>query len=88
MTAFDCYGAACTPPAPPAAFPKLETATELDMAAARKSVRRYLADMENTLECLDAAHEDHAHALAVDDMEKTAAKFNALVQAFRARQKT
>jgi hypothetical protein len=87
LTAFSCLGAVCIPPPAPRGFPSPETATEQEIATVRIAVKRYLADMENTLECFDAAHQDYAHNMAVDDMERTAAKFNALLRAFRTHQK-
>jgi hypothetical protein len=44
--------------------------------------------MEAALKCFDAEHNDTAHNTAVDDMQKTATKFNTVLRAFKARQKT
>jgi hypothetical protein len=79
---------ACHGPSAPTSFPEPSTATEQDILAAQQSVKQYLTDMESALKCLDAAHNDQAHDMAVDDMQKTAAKFNVVLRAFRARQKT
>ena len=57
------------------------------MIAAQQSVKLYLLEMESALRCMEAAHNDHAHDVAVDDMQKTAAKFNTMLRAFKARQK-
>jgi hypothetical protein len=78
----------CQSPAPPTAFPEPSTANERDILAAQDSVKKYLTDMEAVLKCMDAAHNDRAHNLAVDDMRQVAAKFNTLLRAFRARQQT
>jgi hypothetical protein len=78
----------CQSPAPPSAFPEPSTATERDILAAQDSVKKYLTDMESVLKCMDAAHNDHARNLAVDDMQHVAAKFNTVLRAFRARQQT
>jgi hypothetical protein len=79
---------ACHGPSAPAAFPEPSTATEQEILAAQQSVKQYLTDMESELKCMDAQHNDHGHDVAVDDMQKTAAKFNVVLRAFRARQKT
>jgi hypothetical protein len=77
----------CHGPSAPSNFPEPATATEQDILAAQQSVKQYLTDMEATLKCFDAAHNDSAHNMAVDDMQRTAAKFNTVLRAFRARQK-
>jgi len=78
---------ACHVPGAPASFPDATTATEQDILAAQQSVKQYLSDMESALKCMDAAHNDVAHNNAIDDMQKTAAKFNTVLRAFKARQK-
>jgi hypothetical protein len=78
----------CHGPSAPASFPEPTTATEQDILAAQQSVKQYLTDMESVLKCMDAAHNEQAHDAAVDDMQKTAAKFNLVVRAFRSRPKT
>ena len=50
-------------------------------------MKQYLSDMESALKCLDAQHNDQAHNSAVDDMQKTASKFNSVLRAYKARQK-
>ncbi|HWJ36685.1 MAG TPA: hypothetical protein VNR70_15570 [Steroidobacteraceae bacterium] len=77
----------CHGPSAPTNFPDPATATEQDILAAQQSVKQYLTDMESVLKCVDTAHNDHGHDVAVDDMQKTAAKFNTVLRAFRARQK-
>lgn len=77
----------CHGPAAPSNFPDASTATEQDIVAAQQSVKQYLSDMESALKCMDAAHNDVAHNVAVDDMQKTASKFNSVLRAYRARQK-
>jgi hypothetical protein len=78
----------CQSPAPPAAFPEPATASENDILTAQNSVKKYLMDMEAVLKCMDDAHNDRAHNLAVDDMRQVAAKFNTVLRAYRARQQT
>ena len=77
----------CHGPAAPSNFPEPTTATEQDIVAAQQSVKQYLSDMESALKCMDAQHNDSAHNTAVDDMQKTASKFNSVLRAYRARQK-
>jgi hypothetical protein len=78
----------CRGPSAPAGFPDPANATEQDILAAQQSVKHYLSEMESTLKCMDATNETYAHDIAVGDMEKIAAKFNSVLRAFRARQKT
>ena len=77
----------CHSPSPPSNFPDAETATAQDIIAAQQTVKQYLSDMEAALKCMDEQHDAHAHDAAVDDMQKTAAKFNVLLRAFKAKQK-
>jgi hypothetical protein len=77
----------CRGPSAPTNFPEPATATADDILAVQQSVKQYLSDMELALKCMDAAHNDHAHDLAVDDMQKTAAKYNSVLRAYKARQK-
>jgi hypothetical protein len=76
----------CKGPTAPAGFPDSSTASEQDMLAAQQSVKKYLADMEDSLKCLNASHNESAYNHALDDMQKTAATFNTLLRAYRARQ--
>jgi hypothetical protein len=78
----------CQSPAAPIVFPEPSTASERDILAAQDSVKQYLTDMEVVLKCMDAAHNDRARNLAVDDMRMVAAKFNTILRAYRARQQT
>jgi len=77
----------CHGPIAPTSFPEPTTATEQDIVAAQQSVKQYLSDMESALKCMDAEHNDVAHNNAIDDMQRTAAKFNSVLRAFKARQK-
>ena len=77
----------CHGPSAPSAFPEPSTATQQDVVAAQQSVKQYLTEMESALKCMEAAHNDQAHDIAVSDMQKTAAKFNTMLRAFKARQK-
>jgi hypothetical protein len=78
----------CHGPSAPSTFPDPSTATEQDILAAQQSVKQYLTDMESVLKCVDSAHNDTAHNVAIDDMQRTAAKFNTVLRAYRSRQKT
>jgi hypothetical protein len=77
----------CHAPSAPTNFPEPSTATAQDILAVQQSVKQYLTEVESALKCIDAAHDDRAHDTAVDDMQKTAAKFNTVLRAFKARQK-
>jgi hypothetical protein len=77
----------CHGPSAPTSFPEPATATEQEIVAAQQSVKQYLSGMESALKCMDAEHNDVAHNTAIDDMQKTAAKFNSVLRAFKARQK-
>ena len=77
----------CHGPSAPTTFPDPSTATAEEILAAQQSVKQYLTDMESLLKCVDAAHSDLAHNTAVDEMQRTAAKFNTVVRAYRSRQK-
>jgi hypothetical protein len=77
----------CHGPSAPTSFPEPTTASEQDILAAQQSVKQYLSEMESALKCMDAEHNDAAHNNAIDDMQKTAAKFNSVLRAFKARQK-
>jgi hypothetical protein len=78
----------CHGPSAPTNFPEPLTATAQDILSAQQSVKQYLSDMESALKCMDAEHNDQAHNNAVDDMQKTATKFNSVLRAYKARQKT
>ncbi len=77
----------CHGPNAPSTFPDPSTATDQDILAAQQSVKQYLTEMESVLKCMDSAHNDTAHNAAVDDMQKTATKFNTVLRAYRSRQK-
>ena len=78
----------CHGPSAPTTFPDPSTATAEEILAAQQSVKQYLTDMESLLKCVDAAgHSDLAHNIAVEEMQRTAAKFNTVVRAYRSRQK-
>jgi hypothetical protein len=77
----------CHGPSAPANFPEPSTATEQDILSAQQSVKRYLSEMESAIKCMDSQHNEQAHNNAVDDMQKTATKFNSLLRAYRARPK-
>ena len=78
---------ACQVPIAPANFPEPSTANAQDMLAAQQAVKHYLSDMESALKCMEAKNDDNARDSAVDDMQKTASKFNSVLHAFRAREK-
>lgn len=77
---------ACHGPNAPDSFPDATTASQADMVAAQQSVKQYLTDMESVLKCMESAHQDQKHDQAIEDMKKVAAKFNAVLHAFRAKQ--
>ena len=77
----------CHGPSAPSTFPDPSTATEQDILAAQQSVKQYLTEMESVLKCVDSAHNDNAHNAAIDDMQKTATKFNTVLRAYRSKQK-
>jgi hypothetical protein len=77
----------CHGPSAPSTFPDPATATEQDILAAQQSVKQYLTEMETVLKCVDSAHNDTAHNAAIDDMQRTATKFNTVLRAYRSKQK-
>jgi hypothetical protein len=77
----DCHG-----PTAPNTFPQSATATEQEILAAQQSVKQYLSQMESVLKCLSDAHMDQSRDMAIDEMQKVAAKFNTLLRAYKARQ--
>jgi hypothetical protein len=77
----------CHGPSAPSTFPDPSTATEQDILAAQQTVKQYLTEMESVLKCVDSAHNDNAHNAAIDDMQKTATKFNTVLRAYRSKQK-
>jgi hypothetical protein len=77
----------CHGPSAPSTFPDPTTATEQDVLAAQQSIKQYLTEMESVLKCMDSAHNVAAHDAAVDDMQRTATKFNTVVRAYRSKQK-
>ncbi len=79
---------ACRGPNAPDKFPDATTASQADMVAAQQSVKQYLSDMESVLKCMESAHQGQAHDQAIEDMKKVAAKFNAVLHAYRAKQNT
>lgn len=81
------FAGGCHAPSAPASFPDPSTATETDILAAQQAVKQYLTDMESALKCMDSEHNDSAHNTAVDDMQKTASKFNTVLRAFKSKQK-
>jgi hypothetical protein len=76
----------CHTPAAPDNFPEGTSATEASIVAAQQSVKQYLSEMEGSLKCFDTMHQEHLRDAAVDDMKKVAAKFNAVLRAYRAKQ--
>jgi hypothetical protein len=76
----------CHSPSAPGAFPEAATASPEDIVAAQLNVKKYLADMESSLKCFTAEHDNGAYDHAVDDMQRVASTFNGLLRAYRARQ--
>jgi hypothetical protein len=77
----------CRGPTAPSNLPEASTATQEEILAAQQSVKQYLTDMELVLKCFDASHNTVAHNSAIDDMQRTALKFNTVLRAFKARPK-
>jgi hypothetical protein len=87
-----CLGSAvshadiCRSPNAPGAFPEPATASDADIVAAQQDVKKYLADMESSLKCFTATHNDDGYNHAVENMQRTATAFNGVLRAYRARQ--
>ena len=57
------------------------------MKSAQDAVKKYLADTDDFLKCLDFSHSadaDAKHDKAVDQMQKLASSFNDQLKAFKA----
>jgi hypothetical protein len=76
----------CHSPSAPSVFPEPATASDAEMVAAQLDVKKYLSDMESSLKCLTAAHDNQAYDHAVQEMQRAASTFNGVLRAFRARQ--
>jgi hypothetical protein len=86
LLSFSAMAGSCNSPSAPNSFPDAATANQTDMLAAQQSVKDYLNQMEAVLKCTEASHDDRVHDIALDEMQKVAAKFNAVLKAFRAKQ--
>jgi methyl-accepting chemotaxis protein len=84
----------CFLPAPPSKTPDGKTASEQQMESALETVRRYQADVDTYLKCLEFAvkqgtlrgnEEARLHNDAVDTLQRVANQFNAQVKTFKAR---
>jgi hypothetical protein len=76
----------CHSPSAPSVFPEPATASDAEIVAAQLDVKKYLSDMESSLKCLTATHDDSGYDHAVQDMQRVATTFNGVLRAFRARQ--
>jgi hypothetical protein len=87
-----CFGATasradiCHSPSAPNVFPEPATASDSEIVAAQLDVKKYLSDMEGSLKCLSATHDDSGYNHAVQDMQRIATTFNGVLRAYRARQ--
>jgi hypothetical protein len=92
MTIVGCLASAvsradiCHSPNAPSVFPEPATASDADIVAAQLDVKKYLSDMESSLRCMTATHDDSGYNHAVQDMQRIAATFNGVLRAYRARQ--
>ena len=72
---------ACTKPVAPE-LPDISTAVTAQMVKAKNEVKAYMTDAEAYLDCVK---DDIEHNAMVDDMQKLAEKFNAMVRTYKAR---
>src|SRR5438552_13566262 len=86
LAASASFAGGCHGPNAPEVFPDASTASQADMVAAQQSVKQYLTEMESVLKCMETAHLEHAEKAAIEDMKNVAAKFNAVLRSYRARQ--
>jgi len=96
---FATSGMAACPYPDDVSIPDGSTASEAEMLDGQKTVKAYMAEMEEYLECLDAESvalgenetEDQQamhvkrHNAAVEAMEKVAASFNEQIRSYKAR---
>ena len=84
----------CTAPVAPSKVPDGSTAAEADMVAAMQTLKRYDADVNTYVKCLEfeakqnrLSHEEQArrHNQAMDSLTAIAAKFNEQVRVFKAK---
>jgi Tfp pilus assembly protein PilE len=84
----------CALPTAPAKVPDGSTAVEADMVAAMQTLKRYDADVNTYVKCLEfeakqnrLSREEQArrHNQAMDSLTQTAAKFNEQVKVFKSK---
>jgi hypothetical protein len=84
--ACQAFGAECVLPSAPA-VPAGASASVPEMKAAQDAVKKYMADSDDFLKCLDFTHASNSetrHNEAVDQMQKLASAFNDQLKAFKA----
>ena len=79
------FASDCHQPAVPETFPDAATASQAELVSAQASVKQYLSAMEAVLKCLDVSGRDTERDRAIVEMRNVAAKFNAVLKAFKAR---
>jgi hypothetical protein len=93
LVALPAHGACTLPPAP-AKMPDGATASEPEMISAMQTLKRYSADVDNYLKCLQfevkqnrlsSEQQVQQHNATVDQLQALGAKFNEQVRIFRAR---
>ena len=84
----------CTAPVAPTKVPDGTTAAEADMVAAMQTLKRYDADVNTYVKCLEfeakqnrLSRDEQArkHNAAMDSLTQTAAKFNEQVKVFKSK---
>ncbi|HLG88895.1 MAG TPA: hypothetical protein VKZ79_17035 [Alphaproteobacteria bacterium] len=86
LFASHAFAAECALPTAPA-VPNGASASLDEMKTAQDSVKKFLADTDDFLKCLDFSHAadaDTKHNKAVDQMQKLASNFNDQLKAFKA----
>lgn len=86
LFASHAFAAECALPTAPA-VPNGASASIDEMKAAQDSVKKFLADTDDFLKCLDFSHvadADTKHDKAVDQMQKLASNFNDQLKAYKA----
>jgi len=86
LFAANAMGAECTAPAAPA-IPSGAAASLDEMKSAQADMKKYLADADDYMKCLDFKHSadaDDKHDKLTQQMQKSAAAFNEQLKAFKA----
>lgn len=75
---------ACIEPLPPI-LPDPQVAVIAEMVKAQKEMKRYVAEQEGFLQCVESAEE---HNQAIDRMKAMAARFNHIIREYKTRVKS